>query len=272
MRFLKALTFFTALSVSIGTQAADLTFHRIVSLSPTITELVFDFGFGEKLVGTTEFSDYPEAAKKIPRIGAYSSPLIERIVALKPDLVLVSEEGLDNVTAPLLAANIKVEKLKMKTLSDFEVAVEKLGVLFNAKPQAEALNKKWFEDWSLVTSFQKSQTTIIQVDHDPLVIAGGGTFLSDVAAKCGLTNLFQSLSGYPRPNAEVLIQKQSQTVLVTVHNGLKKEVRREIENFWNNPKLSNHPKLYFVNPDEFSRLSPRLPNATLALCKRLQNP
>src|SRR4051812_29302855 len=79
---------------------------RVISLSPAITEIIFELKLNEFLVGTSEFSDYPDEAKNLPHVGPYSKPLLEKIISLRPDLVFIPTEGPEDIEIRLRKQNI----------------------------------------------------------------------------------------------------------------------------------------------------------------------
>ena len=144
MPFLRAASLATLLFCAIATAHAEVVMRddtgallrlpapakRIVSLAPHATENLFAAGAGARLVGAVDYSDYPEAAKRIPRVGGYSRPDLEAIVALRPDLVLTWQSGnTDAVVAKLKSLGLTVYQSQPDRLEDIPASIEKLGRL-----------------------------------------------------------------------------------------------------------------------------------------------
>ncbi len=265
MKFLNiALLFF----VSLPLFAKPLP-QKLVVLSPALFEIIFSLGEGKRIIGATEYSDYPRQAKPIPRVGSYASPSIEKIVELKPEAVLLADEGVDTVTESLARAGIKTRIYKMKTLRDFETVVTQLGKELSVEKKADAVLTNWKNDWKKLESEKSQHRVLIQVDHDPIFVAGDKTFLSEIIDRCGSSNDMSSLNGYKQPTLERLAQTKADTILVTAQIKAK-DLKENILAFWEKQPLNSKPRILFADPDQLSRLAPRLPLAALKICKDLK--
>lgn len=242
---------------------------RIVVLSPALTETIFALGRGRHIVGVTEFSDYPPSAKEIAHVGSYAAPSIEKIVSLKPDAVFAAEEGFDTVSESLKKANIPFQIFKMKTLADYEVVLSQLGEILDSKIPAQKLMASWNKSWKKLDKAQSKHSVLIQVDHDPIYVAGAHTFLSEIVEKCGGTNDFSSEVGYKQPSLEKLANTKADTILVTAQ-AKQASFKKTVQAFWDKQPLNPKPRVLFFNPDLISRLSPRLAAAALELCNALK--
>ncbi|MBL7093940.1 ABC transporter substrate-binding protein [candidate division KSB1 bacterium] len=114
------------------------TYNRIISLSPNITEILFELGLENKIVGVTNYCTYPEAAKKIAKIGGYFDPNFEAIVSLKPDLVLILPEQ-ENVKQFLAELNLQYLIINNKTVSDIFAGIKTIGNTFEKAKLAKNL-------------------------------------------------------------------------------------------------------------------------------------
>lgn len=239
---------------------------RIITLNPALTEIVFALGSERQLVGVSRFSNFPEAAKTLPQVGDYTNPSIEKIVALKPDLVLLSEEGLNNITPQLRRAGLKWKQYKLKRLSDFEPTVQQIANDLHVNPKTtEKVLQQWHRALKSISPSKQKKLVMIQVEHEPLIVAGGDNFLSDLVTKCGASNIFSDLKSYPRINFESVLKRKPEIVLSVVHTESNK-ILEEIKAFWHKHKIGN----ITLKPDNFSRLSPRLAFAAQTLCQELE--
>jgi iron complex transport system substrate-binding protein len=168
--------------------------ERIISLSPSITEIVYALKKGDALVATSDFSLYPKEAQSLPIIGSYSSPHLEKIIALSPTLV-VAQEFNQEILEQLKRFGIKTLMLKLQTIEDIKSSISKLATELHADP-------KTFTDEieSAIKNAPKSKTPhkvmIVYGLHEDLrsgiYIAGNEIFFDDIITLCGNTNAYTS--------------------------------------------------------------------------------
>lgn len=239
---------------------------RIVSLNPALTEILFALGLGDSVVGVSDFTDFPEPAKKIISVGSYYHPNLEKIISLKPDVVIDYKEGLDFVSEALKKAHIELLTLEARSLADFEKIVKVLGQKFAVSTQAEELLAAWKEGWGKLNppGAKRGETILValQVDHEPVFVAGGDTFISEVATKCGFENAFAEKKGYVQLNTEALSLKRKLLVIGFPPFSSKRPLD-EITTDW---MKWSHSKFYFFTDSAITRLSPRLPQLAQKLC------
>lgn len=243
---------------------------RIVSLSPAITEVLFELGLEKNIVGTSSFSNYPEAAKKIPSIGSYLSPSIEKIIRLNPTHVLVFKEGDPSIEESLKKAKLNFIVLESRTLEDFENMVKELGLLFKVEKKSIEILNAWTTQWSkLENSGYSEQKIMIQVDQNPIYVAGSDTFLSKAFEKCGVKNTFGNLDGYKKVQLEAVMNRKPEIILVVgmiEQSGNFNTVRE----FWSSNPVTKKAKVIKGDGDILSRLSPRLPKEIIKICSQIK--
>jgi len=177
--------------------------RRIVSLAPGATAMLFAAGAGALVVGTSDFSDEPVAARRVPRIGDSHGFDLERVLALRPDVVVVWSGG----TAPaqierLVHAGLRVYRHRVARLDEFAPSLERFGALAGTAAQAqraaadfaarlEALRTRYAA--APAGNAERARTILLQVWDQPLYTVGGAELLSDVAATCGYRNLYAEL-------------------------------------------------------------------------------
>jgi len=170
--------------------------RRVISLAPHLTELMFAIGAGDRVVGTVEYADFPAAATRVPRVGDSSLLDLERIVAMKPDLVLVWRHGNSPQQLQRLAAlKLPTYASEARTLSDIAGTMRDLGTLTGVSDQA-AQRAAAFE--AAVSALQARYADRRRIDvfyqiwNQPLITINGEHLISQVLELCGARNVFAS--------------------------------------------------------------------------------
>ncbi len=180
---------------------------RVVTLAPNLTEIVFALGAGERLVGVSEYSDYPEAARAIPRVGGLEVDP-ENVAALSPDLVLAIAEGSGRAAVGALeAAGVPVVVVPSGSLDAVLEAIRTVGKKLGREAQAEALAADLARKRAAVreeAASSKRPRTLLLVWPDPPQAAGGGTFLNDLLREAGAENIVGERRGWPMLSKEFL--------------------------------------------------------------------
>lgn len=186
--------------------------NRIVSLAPSMTEIVFALGSGDKLVGVTRYCDYPEAAKTITKVGGLYDPSFEAIIGLKPDLVIL-QMNVSDISSKLEQVGIKSLRLKQETTDDILKSIETIADKLDkkelgAKLAAELKNKidlykkKASNDKKVLIVIGKSvQSNLI----NRVFIVGKNTFYAELLTLAGAKNAYLGASTYPQISYEGLI-------------------------------------------------------------------
>lgn len=172
--------------------------RRVVSLSPGLTELAYAAGGGSSLVGTIRYSDYPEAAKALPIIGDAHAIDFERIVQLKPDLVLVWGSGLnERHKARLRALGLKVFESEIRHAQGIPDTLRRLGTLLgHADDTAEAAARRFEMQWQALAQRYRGKTPVRvfwQLWHEPLMTINREHLISEAMRMCGGVNVFADL-------------------------------------------------------------------------------
>jgi iron complex transport system substrate-binding protein len=181
--------------------------RRVVALAPNLTEIVFALGAGAGLVGVSDYSDYPPAARAIPRVGGLEVSA-ERVASLRPDLVLATQEG--NARGPvsaLAAAGVRVVVLPTGSLDavleSIRLCGDALGRRETAARLVESLERRRAAVRARSSGLRRPKTVLL-VWPDPPQAAGGGTFLDDVLSDAGAENLLRTRPGWPVVSPEYL--------------------------------------------------------------------
>jgi iron complex transport system substrate-binding protein len=199
--------------------------NRIVSLAPNITEILFALGLGDKIVGTSEFSNYPPAAQQIPRVGALMNPNFEAIVALKPDLVIMVDEMAD-YKARFDSLGIETLIIKHDTLDEILDSInligQRCGKTTDAETLVNGLKNKIAQIQNAVKN-QSPQRVLISLGHDysqdpcskpqHITIAGNDGFYSQMIEYAGGKNVYSGKVPYPVISWESVITMNPQIII-----------------------------------------------------------
>jgi iron complex transport system substrate-binding protein len=262
---------FTAFIVSSPLLAVEVkNTSRVISLSPAITEIIFALGLEKKIVGVSEFSDFPSAAEKIPRVGPYSKPDLEKIYSMVPDLVFVAVEGPEDVLRHLEQMNISYQVLQMKTLSEIGDAAEIISTRLGDKEKGIEFKKKWDKDLKNIFPLrsEKRPSVLIEIQREPLIVAGNHTFLDEIVTKCGGSNIFHSLQGYPHVSTEAVITNKPKLILLADFFPDEKSHVRAL-NLWREIKILKNAKVEDLDPNTATRPGPRLLVGVRRICQIL---
>ena len=252
------------------------TAQRIVSLSPNLTELIYAAGAGNKLVGVSAFSDYPEAARRLPVISDFARVDLEVIISLRPDLVLAWQSGNSRADVRRLEQlGIPVISLEARQLDDVARHIIVIGQLAgtNAAAQAEAAHYRRTLT-ALSARYQQRPTIRVfyEIWHQPLMTVGETQLISHALAICGAQNIFADLSGLtPSVSEEALLVRKPQLILV---GGSAQEGQQRVAAWRAQPVFGpriarGEMALQFMDADLLQRATPRLLQGVQALCASL---
>jgi len=238
--------------------------RRVISLAPSITEIVFALGQGELLKGVTLYSDFPPEARKIYKIGSYIHPDIEKIMALNPDLCIAIKEGnpksavdkLETLGIPVFA----VDPTDLDTVIDATIKISKI---LNAKEAGKVLASKMHSRIQKIKSLTSKKSlcpgVFFQIGVSPIVSAGTKTFINELIELAGGRNLAQGAVIYPRYSREQVLGLAPDIIIITsmARGAVFKKVKKEWESWPQIPAARNH-QIFLVNSNLFDRPSPRL--------------
>ena len=247
--------------------------HRIVSLAPHVTELLFAAGAGARVVGVVAYSDLPDAAKALPRVGGYSNVDMEAIAALQPDLVIAWHSGNRDAHLDKLAAlGIPVFLNEPRSLDDVARSLETFGRLAGSDEAGHAAAESFrARRTELARRYGKRPPVpmFYQIWDDPLMTINDEHLISDVIRLCGGRNVFGTLAQLaPAIGVESVLAADPEAI---VASGMG-EARPEWLDRWKRwPGLSasRAGNLYFVPPELIQRHTPRILDGAAQLCEFL---
>jgi iron complex transport system substrate-binding protein len=247
---------------------------RVVSLAPHITEIVFAAGAGAQLVGAVDYSDYPQAAQDIQRIGSYNNVSYETLVALQPDLVLSWRSGNGSeVVERLESLGMKVYVDEPKTLEDVAHSLRVVGRLTGNENSAEAAAQMFLQQLlHLREAYSTGQEVSVyyQIWDEPLLTLNGKHLISDVIRLCGGRNVFaDAIPLVSRISVESVIKADPQVIIAS---GMDKARPEWLDAWrqWTSMTAVKNGQLYFVPPDVLQRHTPRIIEGATLLCEELQ--
>lgn len=194
-------------------------YERIIALSPSINEIIFALGDGDKIVGNTEHCNYPEESKSKTKVGGYFSPNLEKIVSLRPDIVIMLENS-KKLSLKLNKLGIKTKILKLTKLQEIQNSIKTIGDILNKQKEAsKILNDLDTELKNIKTIIQNKK--ILIVIHAPvsiekrIFVVGQNLYFDDIINLSGNTNAFQSIrKGQPVLNAENIIATNPDIIIL----------------------------------------------------------
>jgi iron complex transport system substrate-binding protein len=238
----------------------DSTPQRIISLAPSITESLFAIGAASQLVGVTEYSDYPEEAKKLPRVGGLNLQY-EVIVALHPD-VLIGDPALTSKSLEKLKSlNLKVVAIRTQNLSDIHASLMKLGKISGHEEQARIAGDELQEKIkriSAATSGLPKPRVFLEIWDKPLMTAGPRTFLGELIELAGGTNIVKEMAqDWGQVSEEFVIQSDPEIVLLLTTR--KEDLLKQPA--WKETTAARTGQVYELDRALFSQPSPRIVEA-----------
>ena len=244
----------------------------MISLAPNLTEIAYAAGAGSMLVGTVEFSDYPAAAKSVPRVGDAWRVDPEQVLALRPDVVLVWPTGTPEATiARLRSLGLNVVDVPTQSLADVPRALRQVGRLAGTLPVAEAAAR----DFEARVARQRARyaglpplDVFIQIDDEPIYTVNGRHVISEIVVLCGGRNVFADLPQLAPPiSTEAVLAADPQVILST------DDTIAEPQQFWQRwPRLRavRSGNVYKLPSDLVTRASPRLAQGVEVTCAALE--
>ncbi|CAD5244081.1 ABC transporter substrate-binding protein [Thermococcus camini] len=233
--------------------------ERVVTLAPSITEDLYYLGLFDRVVGVTDFDDFPAGVANVTRVGGYGQYAnLEVIASLNPDLILVDSysmtilEDLQRI-APVLVVD-------PHSIDDIPRAVDLLGRVFNAEEGAKRTTAEFQAGVEEISSAVKDEPRLkvfYVVWNNPLMTAGGGTFISDVIKLAGGTNIFNDTTGWPTVSPEQVIERDPDVIILTPHCGMT------VQDVYNGPlagtSAARNGMVYIIeNENDLIHPSPRV--------------
>lgn len=190
---------------------------RVVSLAPSVTETIFALGAERHLVGVCSFCDFPDGAKRIPRIGSYSIPNVEEIVAKAPDVVIAVPPNSPDAVVALKQAGLKVVMVEVDTLTQIEAAIRTIAQEVHKEEAGEQLLHELQEKMAAIKT-RLAETpwrrVLMVVGQNPLIAVGDGIFLNELITQARGINI-AAVTGLPWPHLslEFAVANQPEVII-----------------------------------------------------------
>ncbi|OPY54627.1 MAG: Cobalamin-binding protein precursor [Methanosaeta sp. PtaU1.Bin112] len=244
--------------------------QRIISLSPSNTEILFALGLGDNVVGATKYCDYPplvnelKESKKIEVVGGYVDPDIEMVLSLHPDLVLASRTRSTEAVTLLDKEGIATLVSDPKNLTDIIRSIEKIGKITGKEEEASKLCNQMqsrIDAISEKTSSLGKMRVLYIVWHDPVKTAGAGTFEDELIEKAGGVNIFHDLSGYAQVDPEAIAVRNPEVIIACSGMGSGADEPTQwakTERGLNQTIARKNDRIYKAEGDLITRAGPRI--------------
>src|SRR5215213_3512353 len=236
-------------------------FDRVVSLAPNLTEIVFAIGSGNRLVGRTSYCDYPAEAKAVTEVGDTLHPSLERIIALKPQVVLVSTASqLEVFTQQLNGQNIAVFVTDPHDLEGVFRSIERIGEIVGEKDKANKVVQTLRERTNAVEAAVKQKQPVrvfYQVSGEPLYTAGHDAFVTDLMRRAGGDSVTGDVPGaWPKYSNESALAARPEAIILPSGGSMGEANSRVAEALRQSPAVLQG-RVYKINDDHLARPGPR---------------
>ena len=253
--------------------------ERIVSLAPSNTELLYALGLGNKVVGVTEVCDFPVEVAKVEKVAGFNSVNLEKIAAVKPDLVLAARGNDIEGIRSLRELGIRVFSLDIQSLQQLLQAVDRVGALCGVEAEAArlrgGLDKRIQNVADRLAQAQGKPRVLWGYWSDPVYTAGPGTMIDDVITQAGGFNVASAAEGaWSQVGLETILSWAPEVIVTTYlptgQDSLATEILRlQKTDGWKMVPAISDSRLYYIEADWLMRPGPRLVNAYEQLARTI---
>lgn len=259
---MKILCLLIVFSIILTGAAYANTPERIISLAPNITEILFALGVGDRIVGVTSFCDYPPDAKKKTSIGGMSNPSLEAILRLKPDIVLLTEDGNQKAFEERLRKKgLKTHVFKARRMSELPAEISIIGRILGVKESASTLSISISNAMDNLKGFNPrphENKALFIIWPEPLIVAGPETAIDDAMRLLGIKNIASDAkTRYPQYSVEEVIRKNPDIVFIGKGHEDMQNVSAKLLGKLQMVNAVKNGKVYFLS-DNLYRLGPRV--------------
>ncbi|WP_172597691.1 cobalamin-binding protein [Sulfuriflexus mobilis] len=254
-----------------ATISAQAEPQRIVSLTPHITELLYAIGAERQLIAVVEYSDYPDAAKTLPRIGNVFQLDWERLLDMHPDLVIGWQDSSpQHVLDRIESLGLRLALVRSNKLDSIATQLRQLGDLTGRTVEADAAAENFLQKLAALEkkySGRRRVRVFYEIDHKPLYTINREEIISDAIRLCGGINIFAELGILaPQVSIESVLQRAPE---VLVYSGTSASAEDVFTDWRRWPQLAavKNGHLYWIEPDLMNRATPRMLQGVEQLCE-----
>ena len=235
--------------------------QRIISLAPSIDENIFALGKGELIVGNTTYATYPKEAQKLPKVGGYFSVSLEKIIMLKPTIVLMQKNNL-SIKPKLEKLGIKTELISSTSLKDIKQGIIKIGTLINTEDEAEKILNDIDKALLKTEGILKDKKILIvfgkQFDlKSEIFISGNSVYFADIIKISGNQNAYKEISlKQPLLSYEGIVKANPDIIYILAHEAenIKEEKQKLIAPWLELPINASKTKTIYVNTNKYASM------------------
>jgi iron complex transport system substrate-binding protein len=245
---------------------------RVVSLVPSVTEVIYAVGAEKSLVGSTNQCDYPDAARAVYKVGDFMNPDVERIVALGPGLVFATPPIQKQLVDKLTELKIPVYVSRPQNVEAVFREIDSVGVLLGVRARAEQLVAAMMARLDSLPRYTDTPRVYVEISAAPLMTAGGHTFINGLIERAGGRNVFgDALQEYPVIDAEMVVQRDPQAILLLHPDAKALDVVSRVG--WSCINAVKGGRVYDdLDYDLFFRPGPRIADGIVLLFRLLHPP
>jgi iron complex transport system substrate-binding protein len=238
---------------------------RIISLAPNLTEILYDLGLGDRVVAVSRYCNFPPEVNAKPKIGGMSNPSLEAIVAMRPEMVLLTNDGNPReIERRLRKLGVRTHVFRAKRLEDLPGEIRALGTALDVRARADQRAERIervirrYAEKARSSPGRTMQKVLLVVQPDPLIVAGPGTAMDDVLKLLGLQNIAaKAKTEYPRYSLEVIIRQSPDIIVIGKgHDAVMAQSRRLLKKL-DRVEAVRQGRVYYID-DPLFRLGPRI--------------
>ncbi|WP_341356849.1 ABC transporter substrate-binding protein [Rossellomorea sp. y25] len=255
----------------IDDRGEEISFEKVpetvISLQPSNTEILFAIGAGDKVIGATEYDNYPEEAKEIKRVSDSMTVNAEEVIALKPEVVIAYTTGDDAGVKQLEEAGLNVFVIQSAqtfedVYGDIEQIATVMGVENKGNELVDGIKQQISDVKEKVSTLKEKEQVYFEISPSPdIYTAGAETFQQEILETAGVENIFVDQKGWVKVGEEEIIKRNPNMILTTV--GYVEEPTAEIKSreSWKDVNAVQNGQVYFLDSDIMSRPGPRIGEA-----------
>ena len=266
------LVIMSLLSCSKVEKGISVTKPGLIILSPEIAEIVCALGGEKNIIAVTNECDYPEILKSKERVGSFSSPNIEKIVALHPDMIFLSGLEQEVIKSRLNKLSLPVYQFYPKSINDLLKTFEEIGILLCKENSASELIKNFQKELDAISIPKIKPKVYVEIYNKPLMTVSSNSFIGDLIEKSGGENIFQNLPrDYCRISAESVVERNPDIIIITYTGITKSEIQNRLG--WENVIAIKNNRIYTtedIDANLIVRAGPRIIKGIKILSKIFQ--